>query len=89
MICRNRRPWFLAVVAEKFPGTKASDAGSFLTLVCYDQLRSTTSQLNVTVIVISSNQLLTFHINITAIQITMLDVCKLHSPKTEHNTLHT
>jgi hypothetical protein len=89
MICRNRRPWFLAVVAEKFPGTKASDVGSFLTLVCYDQLRSTTSQLNVTVIVISSNQLLTFHINITAIQITMLDVCKLHSPKTEHNTLHT
>jgi hypothetical protein len=65
------------VVADKFPRTKSSNARSFLTLVCYDQLRPTTSQLNVTVIVTSRNQLLTFHINITAIQITMLDVCKL------------
>jgi hypothetical protein len=75
----NRRPWFLAVVADKFPRTKSSDPGSFLTLVCYDQLRPTTSQLNVTVIVIRSNQPLTFHINITAIQVTMLDVCTLYS----------
>ena len=34
-ICRNRRPWLLAVVADKFPRTKSSDTSSFLILVRY------------------------------------------------------
>jgi hypothetical protein len=90
-VCCNRRPWFLAIVADKFPRTKGSDSSAFLTLVCYYELRPTGSQLNVVVRVINSNQLLAFCINITAAKVILKDAPKLHwlaKTKIINNTDH-